>query len=127
MIEQTIRHPLCPKCHGHSRYIRRSTIFPKEVLTLDYIFYCFQCKLSARANREGKPVEGMGTQVLHKLRQKTIIQLGVSGMTQQNFQAEMDRSPWEMNILLWDRKTCNRALKTVLNQKTSSAEKELLS
>jgi hypothetical protein len=127
MKEQTIRHPMCPKCRGFSRYVRRSTVFPKEPLTMAMIFYCFECKIFARANREGKPMEGMAPKALHKLRQKTISWLETTGMSPGDFQTEMDRAPWDMNILLWDRGTCNRALKTVLNERPSPVEKELLS
>jgi hypothetical protein len=127
MREKTIRHPQCPKCHGFSRHVRRTGVFPKEALTLEYIFYCFKCKLFARAGREGTPLEGMGNKALHKLRQRTLDWFETSGMTQSNFQAEMDRTPWEMDVLHWDRKTCVRAINTVLNEKVSPAERELLS
>jgi hypothetical protein len=83
--------------------------------------------LFAQADRDGKPLEGMGNKRLHNLRQKTLDWFETSGITQSNFQAEMDRPPWEMDVLHWDAKTCVRAINTVLNEKVSPAEEELLS
>ena len=129
MKEQTIRHPMCPKCHGFTRHVRRSNIFPKEPLTMEFIFYCFKCKMYAGMDRDGLPTAGMGDKALHKLRQKTLDWLKTSGMTRSNFQAEMDRSPWAMDILFWDKKTCVRAINTVLYERPtpSPTEEDLLS
>ena len=108
------RHPMCPKCHGHSRYVSRAAVFPKQKLTLERLFHCAPCKTYARADREGVPLEGMGAKKLHELRQEVIERLTKSGLSKTNLQAEMLLRPWEMDFLFWDQPTCVRAINTVL-------------
>lgn len=124
-----IRHPICPKCHGHTRYVSKRVVFPGERLTLERLFHCPKCKLYAHADRDGKAIEGVGSKRLHNLRQKTKDRLKESGMERGYCMAEMDLKPWEMDIAFWTQKQCVRALNTVLNDEPEKEPtvKELLS
>ena len=116
------RHPLCPNCHGFSRYVSESAVFPEKRLTLERMFYCPPCKTYARSDTAGIPIEGMADITLHKLRQKVVDRLASSTLSKENLQGEMCLPLWSMDFSFWDAETCLRALNTVLLPSTQRAK-----
>lgn len=98
MVDHTVQ-VLCT-CGHFARQVNAKTVYPEQTdAEFRNVWHCAGCNAWAEMDLDTtKPLEGLANRSLHQGRERVITRLLESGMTPEEFRAEMDMCRWDRGI-----------------------------